>query len=334
MNISPEITTISKQEIPPRGIDKDAVILWAGEGFLGEHADMISPDVFDAAVAHAIERYETVLEHFENPTAENIRTVSYDKYKSSFKVGNEAKVSMGNIVAARHLGISLSLPKLLESSGEGKRARKLASEFMVRDTLCEELNGELARALAADTKRKDLFKSQAYEKIAERSGKDSEQLGVIAERIMMNVLEALMIDRPDLGFMVSPANAYQDVEEKIDFIIATKQKKRGVGVETEDVVSEQKHIGVQFTINTQKKEHKLDQIAKAKERGVDVDDIVYVAIDQGTLRKAIGTWEHEGKALVGPWKYLPLETRRATLKELFKGILSPEQEASLLKSLE
>lgn len=263
---------------------------------------------------------------------EGKRLVQYDKYKKSFTVAGE-KSTLGEIVAARHLGIELALPAILESSGDGKRARKLFVERNLEDTLFAKLNATLGSTLAETTRREDMLKAKAYEEIAKRSGKKSEQLGVLAEQILIGVAETIAIDRPDLGITVLPANAYQDVEEKIDFIIESKQKKRGVGAEARELSDEARSVGVQFTINTSKAVHKAEQIAKAKERGVHVDDIVYVAIEKKILQEAIEKWTKANKPISGPWAYLSVEMRRATLQAVFSGVLSQEQEQSLLKAL-
>ena len=132
---------------------------------------------------------------------------------------------------------------------------------------------------------------------------------------------------------VLPANAYEDVENKIDFIIETTQKKRGAGIETKDLEPEHKSVGIQFTINTNKKSFKEGQISKAKERGVHVDDIVYVDIDMNILLEAMKKWEKSGKPISGPWNYLPKETKIGAIKGLFHSVLTTEQEESLIKGI-
>lgn len=201
------------------------------------------------------------------------------------------------------------------------------------DALYGELGGSLARTLAEETQGRDVLKAEAYRKIAERSGREaaaSEQIGVIAEKIMVGVAESISLDRPDLGITVLPGNPYQDVQNKVDFIIASRQRRRGVGVETENLPPEERSVGVQFTVNTSKREHKQEQIAKAKARGVHLDDIVYVAIDMKLLSEAIRGWEQSGKPLAGPFAHLPAGTRTSALRALFHEVLTPEHEASLL----
>lgn len=179
-----------------------------------------------------------------------------------------------------------------------------------------------------------MLKSKAYQAIADRSTLESssEQLGVIAESVMQGFAEMVAIDRPDLGISVAPANAYQDVAEKIDFIVTTKTKKRGAGIEVVDPLIEERHIGIQFTVNTSEKtrEHKHDQIEKAKARGTDLDDIVYFAFDVHMIRSAMNTWEQKGKPLSGIWGELSPEAQQRALDGLFTNVLSPEQQKSLM----
>ncbi len=152
---------------------------------------------------------------------------------------------------------------------------------------------------------------------------------------MQGFAEMVAVDRPDLGISVAPANAYQDVAEKVDFIVTTKTKKRGAGIEVVDPLIEERHIGIQFTVNTSEKtrEHKHDQIEKAKARGTDLDDIVYFAFDMKTLQQAINAWEQSGKPLSGVWNKLSKQAQVEAMRGLFETLLSDEQETSLLKSI-
>lgn len=266
----------------------------------------------------------------------NEKNVSYNKYKKSFEIKGENDISMGNIISARRLGVEVSLPKDLEKFGDGKKIHRIMLEKNLNDFLCGKLNKELAKNLSEKIKQQDVLKSKAYEKISERSGVENKQAGVMAEQMIIGVLEGLSIDRSDLGFNVLEANAYQDVNNKIDFIIETKKAKRGVGVNREGENTHEfkgKSIGIQFTINSSKAEHKADQIAKAKERGLEVDDIIYVQLDSKILHEAVSKWEKAGKSVSGPWKFLSSEVRILTLTNLFKDILSEEQIKSLTKNI-
>ncbi|HPS21507.1 MAG TPA: hypothetical protein PLO44_01745 [Candidatus Paceibacterota bacterium] len=318
------------------GLEKNEKILQTANNFLGEEKKYIDEKVFSQIISETeIEKNKIEKEISEN---KNEKEVSYDKYKKSFRIKDGNEVSMGEIISARRLGFEISLPEELEKFGDGKKIRKIMIEKKVNDFLFSNLNKNLARNLSEKIRQQDLLKAKAYEKIAERSGEKSEQLGVVAEQIIIGALESLAINRPDLGFDVLEANAYQDVNNKIDFIIDTKKKKRGVGVESIEAsenndIFQGKSIGIQFTINSSKAEHKAEQIVKAKERGLNIDDIIYVQIEQKILQEAVSKWQKEGKSISGPWKFLPPEIRIATLDNLFKDILSEEQIKSLIKNI-
>lgn len=261
------------------------------------------------------------------------KEVSYDKYKKVFIINNEV-VSPGEIVSSRHQGAKLKLNASLDNSAVSKKLKENYYKSLIRDSFTTKLNKALASKLAITERMINMDKAKAYEEIANREGEQSEQLGVIAEGMMTGVAEMIAVNRPDLHIVVEKANAYQDVHEKIDFIIKTKTKKRGVGTEVSDAEYDEKNFGIQFTTNIDKAEHKMDQINKSKSRELDVDDILLVMIDGETLSKAVNTWKSDGKKIRGPFSYLPKETQRATIEKLFGDILGAEEEASLLKGFE
>lgn len=316
------------------GQEKNEKILQIADNFLGEEKKYIDRKIFSQIISETeIEKNKIEKEISEN---KNGKEVSFDKYKKAFRIKGENEVLMGEIISARRFGSEVFLSEDLEKFGDGKKIRKIMLEKKVSDFLYGKLNKELAKNLSEEIKNQDLLKAKAYEKIAERSGVENKQAGVMAEQMIIGVLEGLSIDRSDLGFDVLEANAYQDVNNKIDFIIETKKAKRGVGVNREGENTQEfkgKSIGIQFTINSSKAEHKADQIAKAKERGLEVDDIIYVQLDSRILHEAVLKWEKAGKPISGPWKFLSPEVRILTLINLFKDILSEEQIKSLTKNI-
>ena len=300
------------------------------ESFLGDAREYVSENDVVTVVEQAGLFEKTM---YETNTTAPEKAVSYDKYKKSFLCDGKT-VTKGAIVAARHLQQGITLPGGENLSFEEKGLQKIYREKRIEDFIGEKMNVLLAQNLAEHTFKKDMFVSKAYAKIAEREKEgNSEQLGVFAEKLMFSVAEMIAIDRPDLGLRISAANAYEDVHNKIDFIIASKQKRRGARIEAGELEPEYKSVGIQFTINTAKQAHKAEQIEKAKERGVHVDDIVYVALEGGMLVKALENWKHAGKPLSGPWEYLPEETRKRALQALFHSVLTEEQEVSLLKKI-
>ena len=319
----------SIQEMPPK-IENDFLLEHMNkyaDNFLGEEKTMIDQENFSEIINETVKETKR-----GNDQVGNENKVIYDKYKKRFQVGNEKEVSMGSIVGAKRWGIEVSFPENQEQSGDKKKLRKIIQEKKSESMLYDNLNKKLAEILFEKTKKIDVLKAKAYEEIAKRSGTESKQLGIVAEQIVMGVLEGLVIDRPDLRFNVIEANAYQDVNNKIDFIIYNEQKKRGVGIDEKEFIKEGKSIGIQFTINTSKSEHKADQIIKAKERGVEVDDIIYVEIEKRILQGAMSKWEENGKPIAGPWKFLSPEIRKQVLSNLLNGILNEEQKISLIKN--
>lgn len=322
----PKIETLS--------LDREKIQQMAQE-FLGHQQEFISNDEYEQIINDVLENFESIRTNTET-VIEGKKVVTYDKFKKSFLVNGEL-VTAGQIIAARHLDSDIVLPKELDQSGLGKKLRKTYIEKVIHDQLCTQLNHVLANNLANVFESKDLFKANAYQKIAERSVVESEQeqIGVIAESVMQGFAEMIAVDRSDLGISVAPANAYQDVAEKVDFIVTTKTKKRGAGIEVVDPLVEERHIGIQFTVNTSQKsrEHKQDQIEKAKARGTDLDDIVYFAFDMKTLQQAINAWEQSGKPLSGVWNKLSKQAQVEAMRGLFETLLTDEQETSLLKSI-
>jgi hypothetical protein len=330
------------------GQEKNDKILQSAENFLGEEKKYFSKNDFEKIISETElekNKIEREIYESENKNSKNTFVIDYDSYQGQFKIEKqgqiEKKLSAGIIIGAQRWGFNFCLSDNLKKFTKVSDLKNIGNvsalllESKIKKFLFSNLNKNLAQNMSEKIRQQDLLKAQAYEEIANRSGSKNEQLGVRAEQIILGVLESIAIDRPDLGFDVLEANAYQDVNDKIDFIIDTKHKKRGVGVESTENsdIFQGKSIGIQFTINEKKAEQKLDQIMKAKERGLKVDDIIYVQIEQKVLQEAIREWKKSGKNISGPWKFLSPEIRVATLTNLFKDILSEEQIKSLTKNM-
>ncbi|MCX6754593.1 MAG: hypothetical protein NTU81_02060 [Candidatus Nomurabacteria bacterium] len=298
--------------------------------FLGQEIDLIiNENILE--IENSINILNKNLELEIGKEGSEKKFVSYDKHNKGFFIDNnrDEKFSIGQIVSARRYGINFCLPETLIQSGDGKKLIRIMLEKMSEDALYSKLNKELATVLSDKTQKSDALVSKAYGEIAERSGKESKQLGIMAEKIMMGVLERIAIDRSDLGISVREANAFEDVENKIDFIISSKHKVRGVGINRQDFTFEEKSIGVQFTTNLSAKEHKYAQINKAKEKGVDVDDIIYVELNPKILGEAVRKWETDGKKITGPFEFLSKDLQSQVIINLLKGTITEEQEKSL-----
>jgi hypothetical protein len=192
------ISTFDYQKEVEHFIDADQ------EALLGE-------EIITHAKASALETEKVISEKIKTGNKE----ITYNKYKKSLFIDDES-VTLGQIIASRHFDDNFKIGDTTAKTFEGKKLLQTYTEYRTRDTLTENLNKDLATVLAEKTKREDMFKSKAYEAIAKREGNNSEQLGVIAEKMMQGIAEMISLDRPDLHLEIRPANAFQDVEEKID----------------------------------------------------------------------------------------------------------------------
>ncbi|HRH30978.1 MAG TPA: hypothetical protein PK886_02865 [Candidatus Paceibacterota bacterium] len=282
---------------------------------------------------------EEKIKEIENKTKEEVvetnsgKEVSYDKRANKFTIGL-TETSIGELVASRHFGAKIKLPTENDKeAGALKQLRKKYSLFLRRDSFTTKLNSELAKKLS-ESETRSSGKKEAYDAIHKRETEGSEQEGVVAEKMMIGAIEMISIDRPDLRLEIRPSNARQDVEEKIDFIITTKKKRKNIGIEEKNSKEfDEKSFGIQFTTNSNKEEHKKRQIEKAKELELDVDDILYIAIDREIVHTALVEWEKKGKPISGPWGELNKFVKTKALENIFKNILSEEQIRSILTSI-
>ena len=294
--------------------------------FLGKEIDLLDSKTTLEMEAKLIV-YREIIQAELQKEGVGKKVVSFDKDLKSFFIDGDKtkKISLGEIISAQRLGFDFRLPKKLNQFEEGQKL----IEMMAKNLLFEKFNKELALVMSENTKHKDAFISKAYSEIAKRADNEGKSKGIEAEGIVLGFLERITIDHPDFGITVTGANAHEDVEDKIDFIINQAEHiVRGVGINRSDFAFEKKSIGIQFTINTSAREKKLDQINKAKLRGVQVDDIIYVDIDQTILGTAIKEWKLNGKKMTGPFEYLPKDIKNSVIKNLLKGMITEEQEKS------
>lgn len=297
--------------------------------FLNGKNELLSEGDIENVLYFAENEFKPLLENSLSQK-ESSNEVVYDKYKKSFSVRGQ-KITPGEIIASRHFTNDICIPPLVQQHGAGKQVFEKYLNSKTNDIVSEELNRQLAHKLVEVTQKKDALKSKAYSEIEKRSGKDTEQLGVVAEKLMIGVAEMISINRPDLHIFIRPGNAFEDVEEKIDFVIDVRSKKRGVEIETSNDSFDEKHFGIQFTINTSKNQSKMDQIEKAKLRGTEMDDILLVTMEQELLKKALHTWKEKGSPLHGPWAEFPKESQNKIIRGLFENILTEVELESLTK---
>lgn len=166
------------------------------------------------------------------------------------------------------------------------------------------------------------WKREAYRKRGLTTG---EETGFLAERMVKSYLEKLSFDL-DVDFEIEESDAYQDVKDKIDFIVRRKERGRGVTVEESEKV-----VGVQFTTDTRPETiaHKQDQINAAKDRmreeqDDDIQDIVLVQVQPENVREVYETWK-ENPRPGGPDKLWSQEMKREVFGGVMHDILEPDE---------
>jgi hypothetical protein len=171
----------------------------------------------------------------------------------------------------------------------------------------------------------DKFKRETYGRIKADAEKGYDPTGIIAEKMVKNFLKKLTYDS-DVNFRLIEADVFQDVEQKVDFIIHRKKHTRGVGVDENDQSGD---IGIQFTTNPS--QHKLrqksQQIERAKSKLAEedaVEDIVLVSIPLNQTRDIYRKWSLD-KSGGGPDKLWTQDTKETIFKEVMKDFLAPKE---------
>jgi hypothetical protein len=168
---------------------------------------------------------------------------------------------------------------------------------------------------------------KAYEAARERLESGDLPYGVAAEKMMVQLFRKQEIDR-DMPFQVIGADVYQDVTQKIDFIVRRIDHSRGV--QLEDGGEQMRNKGIQFTLNTQRHvlNRKMDQIRRSKQRLTEedhIDDIMLVTMDMGFMGTAYRQWQEKGRLPGGPDKFLPPAVRKQIFTKTLEGMF-PEEE--------
>ncbi|MFA5070440.1 MAG: hypothetical protein WC528_04115 [Patescibacteria group bacterium] len=254
------------------------------------------------------------------------RTVSFDEAEGVFVYqddrGRRQKATFGEIMTDMDWNVLYHLDK------------DSAPRPMVKKYLVERAKAKLSALLDLQIIKSESGssvvhekKQQAYRRIEmdRQSGAVKESWGLVSELIVKDFLKKLSLDK-DFPFKIKEADVFQDVEEKIDFIIHLEKKKRGVNVETDEKA---KDIGIQFTVSPEVAPHKEQQLQKArqdvKKQGERIDDIVLVVFPLKMASALQRQWRHEGRPAGGPDKFLYRQEAEKLFKELLQGVLKPEE---------
>lgn len=230
-------------------------------------------------------------------------------------------------------GEIISLGELI-TDGEWEVDYSLNSETVPRQTrkryLIERAKIKLQNLLddqiainERDSENVDTMKRDAYKRSYEDKHLGVEKAGLLAEKMVRNLLKKIIID---LGadFELEKADLYQDVNQKIDFIIKRKSRGRGVRIE-----ESRENLGIQFTINTREdiKRHKEKQIERSKKELLPEDhikDIVLVSVPINDINNKYNEWKIDKKP-GGPDKLWSVDDKKRIFAEITKGFLTQEE---------
>ncbi|MCI0479096.1 hypothetical protein L0Y59_00955 [Candidatus Uhrbacteria bacterium] len=232
--------------------------------------------------------------------------------------GKRFPVSTGELLTDGDWGIRYdldpaSVPKHLRKRYAVAEAKRELQTYLDTQILLQESASGWTHEFKRDTYARILDEREA-ETAMERSG-------LVAERMVKNLLKKASIDF-GLDFVIHDVDVYQDVEQKVDFIIRRRDADRGVKVE------EERRVGIQFTINkTQRaQEKKTKQIERAKReltRGDRIQDIVLVTMPMDDIRDMLHAWKrHRNPG--GPDAAWDVETKQRILRGIFSKLIPDE----------
>lgn len=255
------------------------------------------------------------------------QSAKFDEISNSYKVAG-TYVTMGEIITDREWGVRYNLDNSIDA-GERKHYLKECAKRDLRKVL-----DELIILDKTENQHLDWGRNKAY--LARDQEPDESHAGLIAEKMVRNILKKISIDLENAGFLIEEADISQDVEGKIDFIIKVKRTahKRGVSVEAS---GEAESIGIQFSLNTSEAniQHKGEQIKRVKQKmgpGSQVSDLVLVTIPMRNVLETYKQWNKQRKP-GGPDKLLAPATREKIIRGVLDGLLEPRQIESFRGSM-
>ncbi len=218
---------------------------------------------------------------YGNRTLEQAADGSYCTY---LRGGQKVVLSRGEVFAAREWGIFWRLDDSID-----KHDQQAIMAHQMRSLVENAYNKQLlefgrVNKLSDDRKRDTYAQLQDIPIQLENRGD-----GFLAEKIVISLLKQLEHDST-LSIRVEAADVYEDVENKIDFIVTIESRRRGVEIDEQS-----SHIGVQLTMrtDTSKVQEKEKQIRASKQRGdADVDDIVLLSLPLKEVRSLFNTWRY------------------------------------------
>jgi hypothetical protein len=239
----------------------------------------------------------------------------------------ETVITLGDLIADLDWQVSYSLDPETVPRDIRKQYLVATAKRRLKDLLDEQI---MRQEIASE---QDDDKWLAYKNMLQ--DKDIEKPGIVAEKMLRNFMTKLAMNY-GLDFNIVEADAFQDVEQKIDFVIEVPRHQRGVRVDKTG--GKNLAFGIQFTTDTSWEAHirKNRQLGKArtKNRQENIDDMVLVEIDlQVVVKDALDQWKKEQNP-GGPDQNLPLKIKREIFFKLLKGIYSETEIQTMWQKVE
>ena len=271
------------------------------------------------------------LECLDNPECqlekgEGERSAEFDAEQNGFKYlddnGKEQVATLGDLITDMDWGVYYNL--------DADAPRSMAKKYLVeraKQELRELLDLQIIKSESGSSSVHE-FKRETYKIIEDEraSGVVERRVGFISEAIVKDFLKKLSIDNKDLPFEIHEADVFQDVEQKIDFIIHLKEGSRGVGVEES---ADAKDVGVQFSIAPEFRAKKQEQVNRSIERlranREHIRDIALVIFPLAIAEVFKGRWIRHGRPAGGPEKFLYKDMAEKLFTELLKDIVAKEE---------
>ncbi|HSI21029.1 MAG TPA: hypothetical protein VLA04_05025 [Verrucomicrobiae bacterium] len=336
-----KVNELAARELDATDPDEKEVVEEDVDRALAEHAlariaDLDSQyDIFEIQKEkqEIMRQMRAALHDVDNPdvgpyeTARDAITVVYNEDNDCYAVKTpkgEELLTEGEILANMEWGFRYAL---------GSDApRSIRKRYIIEDSK-QQLRQCLDQQIHLDEQssaRVDRLKKKAYRNLMEDREKSQEPPGVIAEKVIATFFNRLQHDSK-LKFSFEQGDIYQDVTQKIDFIIKKNAHIRGVHTEEEVDDTLPMASGIQFTLKQDADDlsHKQGQIDYSLREGGaknEVSDIMLVSLSpkaQKGLFNAYNQFKEQKTHSVD--RFIPKHIQEELFTHLLKGIFSPQQ---------
>ncbi len=210
----------------------------------------------------------------------------------------------------------------------------IAKEYILsraRKTLRELLNKQLV-LIELDV-NKDEGQQKSFQSVHKRQTEGKELIardkGFVAEEMTLNLMKKLIIDH-GLPIDIEEADVYDDVVNKIDYVITRKGYDRGIEVDANDDSSVDQ-VGIQFTLMFRKASMlgKRDVVSKALKKGItgelrDVKDLALVNVHPAYIKRAVNKWK-KSRGPGGPDSHLEKAAKVDLVQKMLQGLFSEKE---------